>query len=417
VLTRSFTASLGTRGVEVMEAREALEIFFSLPCMSAEGALAVSVHEGGGAAVPGDAGSGRGQMREYLRLPTTGGGFLLASLASRQVFTESLGDLPISRTRWKVAREVLKGLARVGLHRRLGLPQLSVFLGASSEAAGRDYSIQTGVPGGGQKLIVREHRGQCDRAAIWKVGQAGLPAQLVQTEAQALTWLNQQGTGALGPKLYGAGESLGASWIRMEELIGERPGVALGDPAERFTRQLASAAPQRRLIESSPWYSRVCAGQVAIEQAAPDVVARTRSALEQVVAKAGAVEMDFHPAHGDFTPWNTRQAGPELRAFDWEFFQPDAPLLFDHYHWIVQTSVLMRRASPDQVYRTVLDGVMRRQRSCELAKLHFAMYLIDVLVREELVFLQGRPDFPQVQWLLDSRLALLETCLGGPIHG
>ena len=395
-----------------MEAEEALELFFSLPCISDEGLQGVSVHEGGEVAATTSAGPCRGQVREYLRIPTTGGGFLLASLGSRQAFAASFRDLPISRVRWKVAREVLKGLAQIGLHRRLGLPRLAVSFPASLESAERDYSIQSGVPGGGQKLIVREHCGWGDRAAIWKVGQAGLPAQLVQAESQALAWLEQHGAGVLGPKLHGTGESFGARWIRMEELIGVRPGFALGGSAERFTRQLASAAPWRGLIEDSPWHLRVCTGQVAIEQAAPRVVARTRSALEQVISQSGAVEITFHPAHGDFTPWNTRQIGTELRAFDWEFFQPDAPPLFDHYHWIVQTSVLMSRDSPDQVYRIALDGVLHRKEFSELAKLYFAMYLIDVLVREEWVFLQGRPDFPQVQWLLDSRLALLEMCLG-----
>ncbi len=399
-----------------MEAREALELFFSLPCISDEGLRGVFVHEGGEVAATRSAGPCRGQVREYLRLPTTGGGFLLASLGSRQAFAASFRDLPISRVRWKVAREVLKGLAQVGLHRWLGLPRLAVSFPANLESAERDYSIQSGVPGGGQKLIVREHCGWGDRAAIWKVGQVGLPAQLVQAESQALAWLKQHGAGVLGPKLHGAGESFGARWIRMEELIGVRPGFALGDSAERFTQQLASAALWRGLIEDSPWHLRVCAGQVAIEQVAPEVVAQTRSALEQVISHSGAVEIAFHPAHGDFTPWNTRLDGTTLRAFDWESFQSDAPSLFDHFHWIVQGSVLMRRQSLEKVHTLAIDWAMHRQGSSDLAQLHFAMYLIDVLVREELVFLHGRPDFPQVEWLLDSRLALLEMCLGGLFH-
>lgn len=353
------------------------------------------------------------QVREFLQLPSTGGGFLLASLGSHHSFTSALADLPISRHRWKAARRLLGILSRIGLHRHLPLPRFFVVLPVGTGPDGPDYSLQTGVPGGGQKLIVREHgRGRGD-SAIWKVGRTGLPAQLVEAEARALVWLGEQGlSGELSPQLLDSGKGPDASWVRMQALLGKRPGDEIREGVDAFLKHLASMASTRVEVGKSPWFHRVQARLADIEEAAPVIAALCREALGRVLELAAGMELRFHPAHGDFTPWNTRIDASRLQAFDWEFFNADAPALFDRFHWIVQTGVLVQRKSCEEIYPQALRLTAEGTETEREIQLLFAMYLIDVLIRDEWIFKHGRPKFPQLQWLITARTALLDRALG-----
>jgi hypothetical protein len=54
--------------------------------------------------------------------------------------------------------------------------------------------------------------------------------------------------------------------------------------------------------------------------------------------------------HGDFAPWNVRMTNLEnIRAFDWERGDLKGIPAWDWFHFIVQTSILVKRHSPERV--------------------------------------------------------------------
>jgi hypothetical protein len=54
--------------------------------------------------------------------------------------------------------------------------------------------------------------------------------------------------------------------------------------------------------------------------------------------------------HGDFAPWNVRMTNLEnIRAFDWERGQLKGIPAWDWFHFVVQTSLLVKRHSPERV--------------------------------------------------------------------
>ena len=54
--------------------------------------------------------------------------------------------------------------------------------------------------------------------------------------------------------------------------------------------------------------------------------------------------------HGDFAPWNVRMTNLEtIRAFDWERGHLKGIPAWDWFHFIVQTSILVKRYSPERV--------------------------------------------------------------------
>ena len=54
--------------------------------------------------------------------------------------------------------------------------------------------------------------------------------------------------------------------------------------------------------------------------------------------------------HGDFTPWNVRMTNLEnIQAFDWERGHLNGIPGWDWFHFIIQTSILVKRHSPERV--------------------------------------------------------------------
>ncbi len=48
-------------------------------------------------------------------------------------------------------------------------------------------------------------------------------------------------------------------------------------------------------------------------------------------------------AHGDFTPWNLFKNKSNLYVYDWEMMLTEAPLLYDAFHFIYQSEILVNR--------------------------------------------------------------------------
>ena len=60
----------------------------------------------------------------------------------------------------------------------------------------------------------------------------------------------------------------------------------------------------------------------------------------------------FTMAHGDFTPWNTYLNQQNIHAYDWELSE-DLPLLYDAFHYIFQSGVLIQRLSFTELQKQI----------------------------------------------------------------
>lgn len=388
------------------DARTALELFFRhANCVPKLGA-GVRVLEGNTNIVA--ARKGGATVLEFLRIPSTGGAFVLASLSSARAFSIGLESMTLSRPIWLFARRVLGAVAHLGGHRCLGLPRYGVVLPGQHPALGREFSLQMGVPGGGQKFIVREW-GAGEPESFWKLGEAGLPADLVTAESDALQWFgSRQSYGGLAPALLGCGQEAAVSWLRMESIRGDGPSTDMDRSAQGFLAKLAGTDHVSMELEPSAWFQNLTTRLAQITDQAPDIAGKCQAALDEVLPAVRGKQLDFCPSHGDFTPWNARVDAGEMHAFDWEFFQPCAPALFDWHHWILQTGVLVQHDSTEQLFAalqepTALSGTANEDERAAL----LSLYLVDMLVREEWIMQHGRPEFQQVEWLRNARIDLL----------
>ena len=388
------------------DARTALELFYRhANCAPGQGAQVRVLT--GNASIAAARKSGA-TVHEFLRLPSTGGAFVLASLSSARAFSIGLESMTLSRPIWLVARRVLAAVAHLGLHRCLRLPRFGVVLPAEHPAHGRDYSLQMGVPGGGQKFIVREW-GAGEPESFWKVGESGLPADLVTAESDALQWFAAKQTcGGLAPRLLACGQDDAASWLRMESICGDGPATDMDRSVKGFLAKLAGTDYVSMELESSAWFQNLTTRLGQITEQAPEIATKCQTALNEILTAVRGKQLNFCPSHGDFTPWNAKVDAGEIHAFDWEFFHPSAPALFDWHHWILQTGVLVQHDSNDQLFAalqepTALSGTADKDERAAL----LTLYLVDMLVREEWIMQHGRPEFKQVEWLRNARMDLL----------
>lgn len=120
-------------------------------------------------------------------------------------------------------------------------------------------------------------------------------------------------------------------------------------------------------------------------------------------------------AHGDFTSWNC-WLGPDLVAlYDLEFAQPEAPLLYDLFHFHVQQGLLVSRRRPAQVRAAMWQQARTEFPTIPEAELALAwqLYLLHHVSGYALAYHAEEAWSAQVQWQLAGWNELLTLELAG----
>ncbi|GAB1268526.1 hypothetical protein NBRC116493_17790 [Aurantivibrio infirmus] len=90
--------------------------------------------------------------------------------------------------------------------------------------------------------------------------------------------------------------------------------------------------------------------------------------------------------HGDYTPWNNFVDHNNVYVFDWELSEPTLPLLYDFFHFIVQSEALIKNNDFGAISLKILSA--RRLNSIVLMEakykfnfnLQFVIYLLRVTI-------------------------------------
>ncbi|MEZ5974932.1 MAG: hypothetical protein R3E96_08845 [Planctomycetota bacterium] len=260
-------------------------------------------------------------------------------------------------------------------------------------------AVVEGVPGPLQKLVVLHRDGK--REHIYKLAGTVLARRAIQHEIQALTALHGCG---LAPQLVARDWATDPNWFAQQKVQGQRPKPAMTPAVLTWLVSLAARehdqyAPQvvlPNLYDGRDW------GALGVDFR--ELADRMRHGLEGMLIPCSQ-------SHGDFTPWNTRMVDGLLQAFDWEFYQVKRPALFDAFHYLLQTAVLLRQVPAEQA----LDRALRVLRTIgrpltRVAGVHdqelevmAAMYLLLVTERDSILHRIETPGFDQVSWLAGAR--------------
>ena len=122
------------------------------------------------------------------------------------------------------------------------------------------------------------------------------------------------------------------------------------------------------------------------------------------------LEIPIAYSHGDFTPWNMYLSKERLYLYDWELASIHRPILFDLFHYIFQSHVLIKRSS----FKVIAEAVQQMRLHPSVRKL-IGKYDIDFDLQYQLylllncsyyidLFIDQRRLHKQVFWLIDCWL-------------
>jgi hypothetical protein len=112
-------------------------------------------------------------------------------------------------------------------------------------------------------------------------------------------------------------------------------------------------------------------------------------------------------AHYDFTPWNMYCTKTRLHIYDWELSKPGLPLLYDAFHFIFQSSVLVKRL-PFAEIKMQMDTLRNSNLVKKLNKnldfdfdTNYRFYVLSVASYYLNLYIRQSPLHEQAHWLVD----------------
>lgn len=118
-------------------------------------------------------------------------------------------------------------------------------------------------------------------------------------------------------------------------------------------------------------------------------------------------ELSVAMSHGDFTPWNMYSSNNVLHLFDWELSQNNMPIMFDLFHFILQSETMINKSSYQktkqkiiQVLRSTNIKSLIRTYSIDINK-HYIFYLIYNISYYLSKYIYQKDLHIQATWLLE----------------
>ncbi|MFN8711567.1 MAG: hypothetical protein ACK5Z2_01860 [Bacteroidota bacterium] len=214
----------------------------------------------------------------------------------------------------------------------------------SSQLAGKNWSLFTGTVGPNRKAIVRISNGV--DATFIKVPVGAQASQRLANEASAIERITQQAIcGLVVPKHNVLQKNLHElSDINIQGSVS--PQAITDFPYATLSEWLTGDISERTRPASHWWQTATTHLSLLRYNRNKHIDPSLISKLELLAKHLGQYDTCLvAPAHGDFTPWNTRIADSQLIAWDWEMFDTEYPAFFDAFHFIYQQSTLIDRIS------------------------------------------------------------------------
>lgn len=119
-------------------------------------------------------------------------------------------------------------------------------------------------------------------------------------------------------------------------------------------------------------------------------------------------------SHGDFTPWNMYCDEHRLYVYDWELSSNGIPMLFDLFHFVFQSQILIHKQSYAEIYKTIQltmsqDVVKQLLDKYKIdAPLHLKLYLLFTISYYIRLYIEEKELLMQSHWMVDVWLDGLE---------
>jgi len=225
-------------------------------------------------------------------------------------------------------------------------PSLQEYLSDALGEKNLIMAVSLGTPGLHRKPVLQLMNSRGATLGYAKVGWNEQTRELVRKEEAVLTRLGDvRFSTAIIPRVLHAGWWDGR-YILVEEVPAGRTkpsGHSLTDRHLEFLRELRSGNPtQPAPVEhglAAELTERIATLRARGLHYYPHLLDQ---AIARCVERLKGVPICFGFKHGDFTPWNILGVHDKLFVFDWEYAEESTLPGWDLFHFIVQTSVLVK---------------------------------------------------------------------------
>ncbi|MEM7656525.1 MAG: hypothetical protein AAF399_10385 [Bacteroidota bacterium] len=348
----------------------------------------------------------------------------------KQRFPAHLGLYNSATWKAKLYRAVTQCLFPLGLSGQLAAGQFAVeglqipLQEALNSVPNDGYGVFTGTHGKNRKTIVAiSHKRTIThflKLAHTKRGKA-----LLEQERNSLLQLRPlQVNGLVLPEVQTSEQSHA---LILSNIRPPRAATPSQLTAAHIQAMWGWYQPTHQLIRLGDWPGYQQIGQViqelALQQALDPSLDPTQVDLLLQYLREGFHSLDpdsvvpMAMAHGDFTPWNQYHSAEAIHLYDWELSQPSAPMLYDAFHFVYQSGILLLQATETELaahLSTALElpamQALIQRYQLPIEPLHL-LYLLQVTSYYLPIYFAAPQVHLQVHWLLRHWTHALEHCL------
>lgn len=277
------------------------------------------------------------------------------------------------------------------------------------------FSIFTGTAGENRKAIIEIHN-ETQLYVFIKIALTKAAKVLINNEATCLKYLNTfEFNKIIVPELLSNNEkdTIGLSNIKPNRF---QQKSRLSDVHVKALSELYSkSTAQIKWIDLSVLHESKNKTKMLLEDY--EVVndlgkSRVQGLVNKILLLINMLEekddgVTVAISHGDFTPWNMYISNDVLHLFDWELSQDDMPLMFDLFHFVFQSEVMIKQRKYTEIFNE-LNKLIKMKNTQNLIDSYnvdfnknYMFYIIYNVTYYLTKYIQQKDLHEQVFWLLD----------------
>lgn len=287
------------------------------------------------------------------------------------------------------------------------------------------FTLFTGTRGENRKLIIEINNGEQTTHFI-KICFSESAKRNLQNEIDMLTTLNKYDFTSLSMPHVTPGKVSGTA-----RLSNVKPGITI--PASRITEiHLKALAElyavhheQKIILETAAWQTIENNLQWMYSEH-PFINDMDEFKTRRIIHLLGKLsaslpveaEVPVSVSHGDFTPWNMYMDSNRLYVYDWELAKNGIPMLFDLFHFVFQSQVLLHHNDFTEIkenIKQVLQSPAAQSISHKYdinTTLHYKLYLLFNISYYMRIYMNEQELLTQSHWMIDAWLDALQDITG-----
>ena len=312
----------------------------------------------------------------------------------------------------KIFAKLLLVLSIIGLSRFFRSGKIKFYLSEIHlqllfQEIGRDFALFTGTVGPNRKALIW-HQANNNPNFI-KIPLSDLSETIIRNEKKSLEYLNSLDLTSISypkPNQYLNG-SLEVNDLKSVQQwrdndLGDKHLLAIEEISQKtaHSSKLGETSFWKTLKEDLEYL------QNSKDHRLPVNLIRKLSFLAGSIDESIVLPTSLY--HGDFTPWNMFVSNKGLQVYDWELSEPNQPMLWDGFHFICQSGILVKRSNTGLIYERI-QSFLNNKIISELVKtqkinpeLHLKLYLLKNTAYYLKIYSHQPKWHMQVEWLLNT---------------